>query len=114
MGPQAACRAEARISPATKFGAWLLPGGVINPDKLGIIPAAVAFVKAFLNAGTPVAAMALGPSKAPIELPAIAALRRGLDLEMAHIATAPSSNPDAPAYGCIECLADVSDIRPRI
>jgi hypothetical protein len=59
-------------------------------------------VKAFLNAGTPVAAMALGPSKVLTELPAIAALRRGLDLEMAHIATAPCSNPGAPAYRCTE------------
>jgi hypothetical protein len=49
LGPQAACRAEARISLATKFDALLLPGGVINPHKLGIIPAAVAFMKAFLN-----------------------------------------------------------------
>jgi protease I len=33
------------------FEALLLPGGVINPDKLRMIPAAVAFVKAFFDAG---------------------------------------------------------------
>jgi len=41
--------------------ALLLPGGVINPDKLRIIPAAVQFVKAFFDAGKPVAAICDGP-----------------------------------------------------
>src|ERR1700730_5173044 len=43
------------------FDALLLPGGVINPDKLRIIPAAVWFVKAFVEAGKPVAAICHGP-----------------------------------------------------
>jgi protease I len=43
------------------FEALLLPGGVINPDKLRMIPAAVAFVKAFFDAGKPVAAICHGP-----------------------------------------------------
>ena len=43
------------------FDALLLPGGVINPDKLRIIPAAVAFVNAFFDAGKPVAAICHGP-----------------------------------------------------
>jgi protease I len=43
------------------FDALLLPGGVINPDKLRMIPAAVAFVKAFFDAGKPVAAICHGP-----------------------------------------------------
>jgi putative intracellular protease/amidase len=34
------------------FDALLLPGGVINPDKLRIIPAAVAFVNAFFDAAS--------------------------------------------------------------
>jgi len=34
---------------------------VINPDKLRIIPAAVAFVKAFFDAAKPVAAICHGP-----------------------------------------------------
>ena len=43
------------------FDALLLPGGVINPDKLRMIPAAAAFVKAFFDAGKPVAAICHGP-----------------------------------------------------
>jgi protease I len=43
------------------FDALLLPGGVINPDKLRILPKAVAFVKAFFDANKPVAAICHGP-----------------------------------------------------
>ncbi len=43
------------------FDALMLPGGVINPDKLRMIPAAVQFVKAFFDAGKPVAAICHGP-----------------------------------------------------
>src|ERR1700704_5196177 len=42
---------------ADDFDALLLPGGVHNPDALRIIPEAVAFVKAFFDAGKPVAAI---------------------------------------------------------
>jgi protease I len=43
------------------FDALLLPGGVLNPDKLRTIPAAVEFVRAFFDAGKPVAAICHGP-----------------------------------------------------
>jgi len=43
------------------FDALLLPGGVINPDTLRTLPAAVAFVKAFFDAGKPVASICHGP-----------------------------------------------------
>ena len=43
------------------FDALLLPGGVINPDALRILPNAVAFAKAFFDAGKPVAAICHGP-----------------------------------------------------
>ena len=43
------------------FDALLLPGGVINPDALRIDPKAVAFVKAFFDAGKPVASICHGP-----------------------------------------------------
>jgi protease I len=43
------------------FDALLLPGGVINPDKLRMQPKAVAFVKAFFDADKPVAAICHGP-----------------------------------------------------
>ncbi len=44
-----------------RFDALMLPGGVINPDKLRMIPQAVAFVKAFFEARKPVAAICHGP-----------------------------------------------------
>src|SRR5262249_44797132 len=46
---------------AKDFDALLLPGGVINPDKLRMEPKAVAFVKAFFDEGKPVAAICHGP-----------------------------------------------------
>lgn len=46
---------------AEDFDALLLPGGVINPDKLRMVPKAIAFVRAFFEAGKPVAAICHGP-----------------------------------------------------
>jgi protease I len=43
------------------YDALLLPGGVINPDSLRMQPNAVAFAKAFFDAGKPVAAICHGP-----------------------------------------------------
>jgi protease I len=43
------------------FDALLLPGGVINPDKLRMNPVAVAFVKKFVEQGKPIAAICHGP-----------------------------------------------------
>jgi protease I len=43
------------------YDALLLPGGVMNPDKLRMNPAAVQFVKAFVDAGKPIAAICHGP-----------------------------------------------------
>ena len=43
------------------FDALLLPGGVMSPDKLRVLPEAVAFVHAFFEAGKPVAAICHGP-----------------------------------------------------
>jgi protease I len=42
------------------FEALLLPGGVMNPDKLRMEPKAVAFVKAFFDDGKPVAVICHG------------------------------------------------------
>jgi len=44
-----------------QFDALLLPGGVMNPDKLRMNPQAVQFVKAFFDARKPVAAICHGP-----------------------------------------------------
>jgi protease I len=46
---------------ADEFDALLLPGGVMNPDALRVLPKAVSFVKAFFHAGKPVAAICHGP-----------------------------------------------------
>ncbi len=43
------------------FDALLLPGGVMNPDKLRMQPKAVAFVRMFFDADKPVAAICHGP-----------------------------------------------------
>ena len=46
---------------ADDFDALLLPGGVMNPDKLRMEPKAVAFVKHFFDANKPVAVICHGP-----------------------------------------------------
>ncbi|MBV9215967.1 MAG: type 1 glutamine amidotransferase [Acidobacteria bacterium] len=43
------------------FDALLLPGGVANPDQLRMNPEAVEFVRAFFDAGKPVAVICHGP-----------------------------------------------------
>ena len=48
------------VSP-DDYDALVLPGGVLNPDKLRQNKEAVAFVGAFLKAGKPVAAICHGP-----------------------------------------------------
>jgi protease I len=44
-----------------RFDALLLPGGVLNPDQLRVMPEAVTFVKSFVSAGKPIAAICHGP-----------------------------------------------------
>ena len=46
---------------ADDFDALQLPGGVMNPDKLRMNAQAVAFVKAFFDAGKPIAAICHAP-----------------------------------------------------
>ena len=46
---------------AADFDALMLPGGVANPDQLRTMPQAVQFVRAFFEAGKPVAAICHGP-----------------------------------------------------
>jgi protease I len=43
------------------YDALLLPGGVMNPDKLRMNPEAVRFVKTFVDSGKPIAAICHGP-----------------------------------------------------
>ena len=46
---------------ASDYDALVLPGGVINPDKLRVDEKAVSFVKEFFEAKKPVAAICHGP-----------------------------------------------------
>ncbi len=46
---------------ANDYDALVLPGGVMNPDKLRLEPKAVAFIRAFFDAAKPVAAICHGP-----------------------------------------------------
>jgi protease I len=46
---------------ASEYHGLLLPGGVLNPDKLRQSEEAIDFVKAFFEAGKPVAAICHGP-----------------------------------------------------
>ncbi len=46
---------------AEDYDALILPGGTVNPDKLRMDSDAVAFVKAFVATGKPVAAICHGP-----------------------------------------------------
>jgi protease I len=43
------------------YDGLVLPGGVINPDKLRIVPEAVEFVRAVFRSGKPIAAICHGP-----------------------------------------------------
>ena len=44
-----------------RFDALLLPGGVASPDRLRMNPKAMRFVKSFVDAGKPIAAICHGP-----------------------------------------------------
>ena len=46
---------------AADYDGLLLPGGVMNPDRLRTNPQAVAFVKEFVTANKPIAAICHGP-----------------------------------------------------
>lgn len=56
-------RVERPLSSASAedYDALLLPGGVANPDKLRMNPEAVKFVRSFVAASKPVAAICHGP-----------------------------------------------------
>jgi protease I len=51
----------AEAADAGDFDALVLPGGVANPDQLRTRPGAVALVRAFVDAGKPVAAICHAP-----------------------------------------------------
>ncbi len=60
-GDKVAVDIELSKANADDYDALVLPGGVMNPDKLRINETAVNFVKSFFEAGKPVAAICHGP-----------------------------------------------------
>jgi protease I len=46
---------------ARNYDALLLPGGVMNPDKLRIQPRAIEFIRGFVNSRKPIGAICHGP-----------------------------------------------------
>ncbi len=46
---------------ANDYDALVLPGGVMNPDKLRIHPQAITFIADFVKSGKPIAAICHGP-----------------------------------------------------
>ena len=60
-GQEVAVDQELQYADPQQYDALVLPGGVMNPDKLRSIPAAVSFAKSFFQAGKPVAAICHGP-----------------------------------------------------
>ena len=46
---------------ASRYAALVLPGGVINPDALRLVPRAIEFVRAFVQSDRPIAAICHGP-----------------------------------------------------
>ncbi len=61
--PKDAFPVEGTVAGASPedYDALLLPGGTVNPDKLRVDEGAMAFVKAFADAGKPIAAICHGP-----------------------------------------------------
>jgi protease I len=60
-GQEVAVDLALNSAKAGDFDALLLPGGVMNPDHLRMQPEAVNFVKQFVKAGKPIAAICHGP-----------------------------------------------------
>jgi protease I len=60
-GEEVAVDVPLEKADAKDFDALLLPGGVMNPDKLRLHPKAIEFVRAFVQSGKPIAAICHGP-----------------------------------------------------
>jgi protease I len=60
-GDEVAVDLELSEADEQDYDALVLPGGVMNPDTLRTEPKAIAFVKAFYDAGKPIGAICHGP-----------------------------------------------------
>ena len=61
VGDQFDVDIELETASADEFDALVLPGGVANPDELRTRPDAVTFVRSFVDAGKPIAAICHAP-----------------------------------------------------
>jgi protease I len=52
---------ELERANASQYDGLVLPGGVINPDALRLVPQAIEFIRAFSTARKPIAAICHGP-----------------------------------------------------
>lgn len=60
-GEQVAVDVELAQADAGRYDALVIPGGLFNPDALRVDEQALAFTRAFFEAGKPVAAICHGP-----------------------------------------------------
>jgi protease I len=60
-GDEVSVDVELKSANPDRYDALLLPGGVMNPDKLRMIPDAVSFVKHFFEHKKPVVSICHGP-----------------------------------------------------
>ncbi|HLX63434.1 MAG TPA: type 1 glutamine amidotransferase domain-containing protein [Planctomycetota bacterium] len=60
-GDEFAVDVPLNAADSDEYDALVLPGGVMNPDALRMNPDAVKFVKSFVRAGKPIAAICHGP-----------------------------------------------------
>lgn len=60
-GDEFAVDKELEDANAEEYQALVLPGGVMNPDKLRLSEKAIHFIKAFIDSNKPIAAICHGP-----------------------------------------------------
>jgi protease I len=60
-GTPVAVDVELQGADPAKYDALVLPGGVLNPDALRLVPRAIEFIRSFALASKPIAAICHGP-----------------------------------------------------
>lgn len=60
-GPEVKVDVNLSDANPADYDALLLPGGAVNPDRLRLVPQAIAFIKTFVDAQKPIAAICHGP-----------------------------------------------------
>ncbi|HVZ32586.1 MAG TPA: DJ-1/PfpI family protein, partial [Polyangiaceae bacterium] len=60
-GTPVAVDTELQGADPSRYDALVLPGGVLNPDALRLVPRAIEFIRSFAQASKPIAAICHGP-----------------------------------------------------